>query len=120
MQKSSESGLTLDIQRFVLFMDRCSQKIWYDIIPNNMTSGLCYSVESEGVMCLYFRVRKYEKSSGDSCKQVEKKGCPEVIVCDLAREDMAKQWKMHSVMESWFWQLQLIMQNCLPIHERLY
>ena len=53
----------------------------------------------------------YTSIYGNTKKSVEvlesklrEKGCPEVVVCDLAREDMSKkQWKMHSVTENLCW-----------------
>ena len=38
---------------------------------------------------IYFCIWKYKKSSGNSRKQVKRKGMPKVVVHDLAREDLA-------------------------------
>ena len=50
-----------------------------------------YSVESEGVMIAYTSVYGNTKKAVEIlANKLREKGCPEVIVCDLAREDMAK------------------------------
>lgn len=50
-----------------------------------------YKVESEGVMIAYASVYGHTKKAAELLAQkLEEKGCPEVVVCDLAREDMAE------------------------------
>lgn len=50
-----------------------------------------YDVESEGVMIAYTSVYgNTQKAVEILADKLEKKGCPKVVVCDLAREDMAE------------------------------
>lgn len=50
-----------------------------------------YSVESEGVMLAYTSVYGNTKKAVLELEELLKKGgCPKVVVCDLAREDMAE------------------------------
>ena len=50
-----------------------------------------YKVESEGVMIAYTSVYGNTKKAAELLAQkLEAKGCPKVVVCDLAREDMAE------------------------------
>ncbi len=50
-----------------------------------------YGVESEGVMIAYTSVYGNTKKAALSlAKKLEEKGCPKVVVADLAREDMAE------------------------------
>lgn len=50
-----------------------------------------YKVESEGVMIAYTSVYGNTKQAAELlAKKLEEKGCPKVVVCDLAREDMAE------------------------------
>ena len=50
-----------------------------------------YKVESEGVMIAYTSVYGNTKKAVELLAQkLEEKGCPKVVVCDLAREDMAE------------------------------
>ena len=50
-----------------------------------------YKVESEGVMIAYTSVYGNTKKAAELLAQkLEEKGCPKVVVCDLAREDMAE------------------------------
>jgi flavorubredoxin len=50
-----------------------------------------YGVESEGVMIAYTSVYGNTKAAVDIlAKKLEEKGCPKVVVADLAREDMAE------------------------------
>ena len=50
-----------------------------------------YKVESEGVMIAYTSVYGHTKKAAELLAQkLEEKGCPKVVVCDLAREDMAE------------------------------
>ncbi len=50
-----------------------------------------YGVESEGVMIAYTSVYGNTKKAVDIlANKLKSKGCPKVVVCDLAREDMAE------------------------------
>jgi len=50
-----------------------------------------YGVESEGVMIAYTSVYGHTKEAARLlAEKLEKKGCPKVVLCDLAREDMAE------------------------------
>ena len=50
-----------------------------------------YKVESEGVMIAYASVYGHTKKAAELLAQkLEEKGCPKVVVCDLAIEDMAE------------------------------
>lgn len=50
-----------------------------------------YGVESEGVMIAYTSVYgNTKKAVGMLANKLREKGCPKVVVCDLAREDMAE------------------------------
>ena len=50
-----------------------------------------YSVESEGVMIAYTSVYGNTKKAVDLlADKLKEMGCPKVVVCDLAREDMAE------------------------------
>ncbi|MBQ7712563.1 MAG: flavin reductase [Clostridia bacterium] len=50
-----------------------------------------YGVESEGVMIAYTSVYGHTKAAVELlAEKLKDKGCPKVVVCDLAREDMAE------------------------------
>lgn len=50
-----------------------------------------YGVESEGVMIAYTSVYGHTKEAVKLlAEKLEQKGCPKVVLCDLAREDMAE------------------------------
>ena len=50
-----------------------------------------YRAESEGVMIAYTSVYGNTKQAAELlAKELEQKGCPKVVVADLAREDMAE------------------------------
>ena len=50
-----------------------------------------YGVESEGVMIAYTSVYGNTKQAAEKlAEKLTAKGCPKVVVCDLAREDMAE------------------------------
>lgn len=50
-----------------------------------------YGVESEGVMIAYTSVYGHTKAAAELLAQLlEEKGCPKVVLCDLARTDMAE------------------------------
>jgi len=50
-----------------------------------------YGVESEGIMIAYTSVYGHTKAAVQLlAEKLKAKGCPKVVVCDLAREDMAE------------------------------
>lgn len=50
-----------------------------------------YSVESEGIMIAYTSVYGHTKAAAELlAEKLTEKGCPKVVVADLAREDMAE------------------------------
>lgn len=50
-----------------------------------------YGVESEGVMIAYTSVYGHTAQAAQIlAEKLQKRGCPKVVVCDLAREDMAE------------------------------
>jgi len=50
-----------------------------------------YGVESEGIMIAYTSVYGHTKAAVELlAEKFKSKGCPKVVVCDLAREDMAE------------------------------
>ena len=50
-----------------------------------------YGVETEGVMIAYTSVYGNTKKAAETlASALEAKGCPKVVLCDLAREDMAE------------------------------
>ena len=50
-----------------------------------------YGVELDGIMIAYTSVYGHTKKAVDLlAEQLRQKGCPKVVVCDLAREDMAE------------------------------
>lgn len=66
-----------------------TENLGYYINLYNIWSS--YSVESEGVMIAYTSVYGHTKKAVLELAQMLKDGgCPKVVVCDLAREDMAE------------------------------
>lgn len=50
-----------------------------------------YGIESDGVMVAYTSVYGNTKTAAEALSgMLEKRGCPKVVLCDLAREDMAE------------------------------
>lgn len=50
-----------------------------------------YGVESEGVMIAYASIYGHTETAARTlAEKLREKGCPKVVVCDLAREDMAE------------------------------
>ena len=50
-----------------------------------------YGIESDGIMIAYTSVYGNTKKAVDMlADKLKKKGCPKIVVCDLAREDMAE------------------------------
>ncbi|MBO5228007.1 MAG: FprA family A-type flavoprotein [Lachnospiraceae bacterium] len=66
-----------------------TENLGYYINLYNIWSS--YEVESEGVMIAYSSVYGHtEAAVVKLADMLEEKGCPKVVVCDLAREDMAE------------------------------
>ena len=66
-----------------------SENLSYYINLYNIWSS--YGVESDGVMIAYTSVYGHTKKAVELLKdKMAEKGCPKVVVCDLAREDMAE------------------------------
>ena len=58
---------------------------------NLYQTGSSYGVESEGIMIAYTSVYgNTKKAAGLLAEKLTEKGCPKVVVADLAREDMAE------------------------------
>ena len=90
VQKLLKAAATLISRPSARFTDRSLPKI-LDITWRNMISGLLIKVESEGVVIAYTSVYGHTQSCRELLAQkLEEKGCPKVVVCDLAREDMAE------------------------------
>lgn len=86
LKKASE----LDIQVICpLHGPILSENLGYYLNLYNIWSS--YGVESEGVMIAYTSVYGHTKKAVEIlAKKLEDKGCPKVVLCDLAREDMAE------------------------------
>lgn len=66
-----------------------TENLEYYINLYDIWSG--YKVESEGVMIAYTSVYGNTKNAAEYlADSLKKKGCPKVVLCDLAREDMAE------------------------------
>lgn len=90
VQKLLKAAATLDIAYICpLHGPVLSENLGHYIEKYNTWSS--YSVESEGVMIAYTSVygntRQAVRTLADKLRA---KGCPEVVVCDLAREDMSQ------------------------------
>ena len=90
VQNVLKKAATLDIQTIcslhgpVLKGDLSEYLKLYDIWSS-------YDVETEGVMIAYTSVYGHTKEAVELlAKKLEEKGCPKVVVNDLAREDMAE------------------------------
>lgn len=80
----------LDIQKICpLHGPVLTEDLGYYLNLYNIWSS--YGVESEGVMIAYTSVYGHTKTAAELLAQLlEKKGCPKVVLCDLARTDMAE------------------------------
>lgn len=80
----------LDIQKICpLHGPVLTEDLGYYLNLYNIWSS--YGVESEGVMIAYTSVYGHTKAAATLLAQLlEKKGCPKVVLCDLARTDMAE------------------------------
>ena len=90
VQNLLKVAATLDIQIICpLHGPVLTENLGHYIEKYNIWSS--YGVESEGVMIAYASVYGHTKKAAELlAKKLEAKGCPKVVVCDLAREDMAE------------------------------
>lgn len=90
VQAVLKKAATLDIQTICpLHGPILTENLGYYINLYDIWSG--YKVESEGVMIAYTSVYGNTKKAAEYLAEaLKKKGCPKVVVCDLAREDLAE------------------------------
>ena len=90
VQKVLQKAAALDIQTICpLHGPILKENLGYYINLYDIWSS--YGVESEGVMIAYTSVYgNTKKAALFLAEKLEEKGCPKVVVCDLAREDMAE------------------------------
>jgi len=90
VQAVLKKASALDIQTICpLHGPILTENLEYYVNLYDIWSG--YKVESEGVMIAYTSVYGNTKAAAEYLKdELEKKGCPKVVFCDLAREDMAE------------------------------
>ncbi len=90
VQKLLKAAATLDIQIICpLHGPVLTENLGHYLEKYDIWSS--YRVESEGVMIAYTSVYGNTKKAAELLAQkLEEKGCPKVVVCDLAREDMAE------------------------------
>ena len=90
VQKVLQKAAALDIQTICpLHGPILKENLGYYINLYDIWSS--YGVESEGVMIAYTSVYgNTKKAALYLAEKLEEKGCPKVVVCDLAREDMAE------------------------------
>lgn len=90
VQKLLKVAATLDIQTICpLHGPILTENLGHYLEKYDIWSS--YKVESEGVMIAYTSVYGNTKKAAELLAQkLEEKGCPKVVVCDLAREDMAE------------------------------
>lgn len=90
VQKLLKAAATLDIQTICpLHGPILTENLGHYLEKYDIWSS--YKVESEGVMIAYASVYGHTKKAAELLAQkLEEKGCPKVVVCDLAREDMAE------------------------------
>lgn len=103
VQKLLKAAATLDIQTICpLHGPILTENLGHYLEKYDIWSS--YKVESEGVMIAYTSVYGHTKKAAELLAQkLEEKGCPKVVVCDLAREDMAEAVRMLSATASWYW-----------------
>ena len=89
VQNLLKVAATLDIQIICpLHGPVLTENLGHYIEKYNIWSS--YGVESEGVMIAYASVYGNTKKAAELlAEKLQEKGCPKVVVCDLAREDMA-------------------------------
>ena len=90
VQNLLKVAATLDIQIICpLHGPVLTEDLGHYIEKYNIWSS--YGVESEGVMIAYASVYGNTKKAAELlAEKLKAKGCPKVVVCDLAREDMAE------------------------------
>lgn len=90
VQNLLKVAATLDIQIICpLHGPILTENLGHYIEKYNIWSS--YAVESEGVMIAYTSVYGNTKKAVEVlANKLKDKGCPKVVVCDLAREDMAE------------------------------
>lgn len=90
VQNLLKVATTLDIQIICpLHGPVLTEDLGHYIEKYNIWSS--YGVESEGVMIAYASVYGNTKKAAELlAEKLKAKGCPKVVVCDLAREDMAE------------------------------
>ena len=90
VQKLLKAAATLDIQTICpLHGPILTENLGHYLEKYDIWSS--YKVESEGVMIAYTSVYGNTKKAAELLAQkLEEKGCPKVVLCDLAREDMAE------------------------------
>ena len=90
VQKLLKAAATLDIQIICpLHGPVLTENLGHYLEKYDIWSS--YKVEDEGVMIAYTSVYGNTKKAAELLAQkLEEKGCPKVVVCDLAREDMAE------------------------------
>ena len=90
VQKLLKAAATLDIQTICpLHGPVLTENLGHYLEKYDIWSS--YKVESEGVMIAYTSVYGHTKKAAELlAEKLQEKGCPKVVVCDLAREDMAE------------------------------
>ena len=90
VQNLLKAAATLDIQTICpLHGPVLTENLGHYLEKYNIWSS--YAVESEGVMIAYTSVYGHTKKAVEAlAAKLREKGCPEVVVCDLARTDMSK------------------------------
>ena len=90
VQNLLKTASTLDIQAICpLHGPVLTENLGHYIEKYNIWSS--YGVESEGIMIAYTSVYGNTKKAVEIlANKLKEKGCPKVVVCDLAREDMAE------------------------------
>ena len=90
VQNLLKAAATLDIQIICpLHGPVLTENLGHYLEKYNIWSS--YAVESEGVMIAYTSVYGNTKQAAEKlAEKLTAKGCPKVVVCDLAREDMAE------------------------------
>ncbi len=90
VQALLKKAAALDIQKICpLHGPVLTENLDYYLNLYNIWSS--YRVESEGVMIAYTSVYGHTKKAAELlAEKLANKGCPKVVLCDLAREDMAE------------------------------
>ena len=90
VQNLLKAAATLDIQTICpLHGPVLKENLGHYLEKYNIWSS--YAVESEGVMIAYTSVYGHTKKAVELlAEKLREKGCPQVVVCDLARTDMSK------------------------------